>query len=44
MNYGIERATGDWILWLDADGKIDQADAKKLREILEYNVLLLSIH
>jgi glycosyltransferase involved in cell wall biosynthesis len=43
-NYGIERATGDWILWLDADEKVDAEDVKKLREVFEYNDLFLCIH
>ncbi|MGN8826630.1 glycosyltransferase [Paenibacillus barengoltzii] len=33
-NYGLERATGDWIIWLDADEEVDEADADKLREML----------
>lgn len=43
-NYGLERATGDWILWLDADEQVDASDAKKLREVLNSDDLLLSIH
>lgn len=43
-NYGLERATGDWILWLDADEVLDASDAKKLREILEDEGLLLNVH
>jgi len=44
-NYGLERATGDWILWLDADEEVDKEDACKLRDILyldDYD--LISIH
>ncbi|MFS0559085.1 glycosyltransferase family 2 protein, partial [Brevibacillus sp. 179-C9.3 HS] len=33
-NYGLERATGDWIIWLDADEEVDEADAVKLKELL----------
>jgi tetratricopeptide (TPR) repeat protein len=40
----LERASGDWILWLDADEEVDASDAKKLREVLEYKDLFLSIH
>lgn len=43
-NYGLELATGDWILWLDADEEVDASDAKRLRDIFEYDALLLSIH
>lgn len=43
-NYGIERAAGDWILWLDADEKVDAEDVKKLREVFEHNDLFLCIH
>lgn len=43
-NFGIERATGDWILWLDADEEVDASDAYRLREILDSDEPLLSIH
>lgn len=43
-NYGLERATGDWILWLDADEEVDSSDAHKLRNVLYYDDYLLSIH
>ncbi|MDT9027819.1 glycosyltransferase [Rossellomorea sp. YC4-1] len=34
-NYGLERATGDWILWLDADEEVDQQDRYRLRYALK---------
>jgi glycosyltransferase involved in cell wall biosynthesis len=34
-NYGLEKATGDWIIWLDADEEVDQDSASKLRDILK---------
>ena len=43
-NFGLDNATGDWILWLDADEEVDAADAYKLREILDFNDQILSIH
>ncbi|MFS0556281.1 glycosyltransferase [Brevibacillus sp. 179-C9.3 HS] len=33
-NYGIEKATGDWILWMDADEELDKEDGKKLKELI----------
>jgi glycosyltransferase involved in cell wall biosynthesis len=44
-NYGLERATGDWILWLDADEEMDERDRYKLRDILYMDGLdLASLH
>ncbi|MEI4828201.1 glycosyltransferase family 2 protein [Bacillus sp. FJAT-53711] len=43
-NYGLDRATGDWILWLDADEEIDSSDVYKLRDALYCDDYLLSIH
>jgi glycosyltransferase involved in cell wall biosynthesis len=43
-NHSLEQATGDWILWLDADERVDSSDGKKLKEILDYDDLLLSVH
>lgn len=43
-NYGLERATGDWILWLDADEVVDSSDVYKLRDALYFDENLLSIH
>lgn len=36
-NYGIKKATGDWILWLDADEEVDAADKFKLNEGTHFN-------
>lgn len=33
-NYGLEQATGDWILWLDADEHLEVADGAKWRSAL----------
>ncbi|MFB5764127.1 glycosyltransferase [Paenibacillus medicaginis] len=33
-NRGFEEATGDWILWLDADEEMDVDEAGKLKELL----------
>ncbi|MBT2287719.1 glycosyltransferase [Paenibacillus albidus] len=33
-NYGLDRATGDWILWLDADEEIERSERDYLRDIL----------
>ncbi|MDP4099398.1 glycosyltransferase [Paenibacillus sp. P96] len=33
-NRGLDEATGDWILWLDADEEMDVAEADKLKELL----------
>ncbi|MFD3448179.1 glycosyltransferase [Microbacteriaceae bacterium 4G12] len=43
-NYGLERATGDWILWLDADEEVDASDVYKLRDVLYSDDSILSIH
>ncbi|WP_131925513.1 glycosyltransferase [Hazenella coriacea] len=44
-NYGIERATGDWILWLDADEEVDWADRGQLRDVLsQENYDIVAIH
>ncbi|WP_379971120.1 glycosyltransferase [Ectobacillus sp. sgz5001026] len=43
-NYGLDRATGDWILWLDADEELDSSDVYKLRDTLYCDDYLLSIH
>lgn len=33
-NRGLEEATGDWILWLDADEEMNVDEADKLKELL----------
>lgn len=33
-NFGVEKATGEWILWLDADEEVDVKDAPHLRDVL----------
>ncbi|MDP4099370.1 glycosyltransferase [Paenibacillus sp. P96] len=33
-NRGFEEATGDWILWLDADEEMDVDEADKLKDLL----------
>ncbi len=44
-NFGLEKASGDWILWLDADEEVDAKDRYKLRDVLYWNDYdLLSIH
>lgn len=45
-NYGIERATGDWILWLDADEELDPHDATQIKNHLlqdEFDILTLRL-
>lgn len=34
-NYGLDHATGDWILWLDADEEIDTSDRSVLKKAVE---------
>jgi glycosyltransferase involved in cell wall biosynthesis len=43
-NFGLERATGDWILWMDADEEVDASNVSKLRDILYSDEDILSIH
>lgn len=33
-NFGVNRANGDWILWLDADEEVDKGDRLMLRDLL----------
>ena len=32
-NAGFDAATGDWILWLDADERLEEGDAERLHEL-----------
>lgn len=44
-NYGIEKAAGEWVLWLDADEEVDQSDQPKLRDPKSYEGYdVLTIH
>jgi glycosyltransferase involved in cell wall biosynthesis len=42
-NYSVERASGEWILWLDADEKVDEQHKEKLRDVLDTSKWLGSI-
>ena len=33
-NESLRHATGDWILWLDADDRLDAINCRRLREVL----------
>ncbi|WP_342663195.1 glycosyltransferase [Paenibacillus assamensis] len=33
-NCGLKAATGDWILWMDADEELDKQDASQLKQLL----------
>jgi tetratricopeptide (TPR) repeat protein len=33
-NASLDHATGDWVLWLDADDRLDEANRRKLRSLL----------
>lgn len=44
-NYGLDQATGDWILWLDADEEVDHEDRYMLQDVLTIESFdMLSIH
>lgn len=46
-NYSLEKATGDWVLWLDADEEVESGDAMNVRQVLETDAettLLAGIH
>jgi glycosyltransferase involved in cell wall biosynthesis len=34
-NYALQQATGDWILWLDADERVPQALAEEIRHVIQ---------
>jgi len=34
-NYSLSKATGNWVIWLDADDVISPADARKIRKLAE---------
>jgi glycosyltransferase involved in cell wall biosynthesis len=36
-NYALEKATEEWILWLDADEELDKTDRQKLHEGTHFN-------
>jgi glycosyltransferase involved in cell wall biosynthesis len=36
-NLGLERATGEWILWLDADERVTSEFAEEIRDVLRRN-------
>ncbi len=43
-NYSLRYATGDWIIWIDADEEVDKRDAHKLKNVIrddEVNVIYL---
>lgn len=45
-NYSIEKATGDWILWMDADEELDETDRAKIREgnhFADYDLITLHL-
>jgi glycosyltransferase involved in cell wall biosynthesis len=37
-NESVVRANGDWVLWMDADEMIDEANGRKLRALVEGDV------
>jgi len=42
-NYSLERASGDWILWLDADERLDPDGRQAVRDILGTDKWLASL-
>lgn len=45
-NHSIEKATGDWILWIDADEELDEKDRDKIREgshFVDYDLITLHL-
>lgn len=46
-NHSLQYATGDWILYIDADEELEQADIPILREVVtrrRYNGIIVGIH
>lgn len=46
-NYSIEQATGDWVLIIDADERVEAGDVPKLLEVVnskEANVISVDVH
>lgn len=35
-NYALSKCTGDWVLWLDADDRVNDASAKLIRALLDF--------
>ncbi len=42
-NYSIEQASGDWILWMDADERMDESHRHAIRDILVSDKWLASL-
>lgn len=45
-NYAVEKSSGNWIIWLDADEELDKADRYRLREgthFDDYDVVTLHL-
>jgi len=36
-NYSLKYATGEWIMWIDADEEVDERDAHKLKKVIRDN-------
>ncbi|WP_246539312.1 glycosyltransferase [Telmatocola sphagniphila] len=34
-NEGLKHATGDWVFWMDADDRVDEANRQKLKELFD---------
>ena len=42
-NYSIEQASGDWILWMDADERLDETHRHAIRDILHSDKWMASL-